>query len=550
MNASLFLNPVALAFAGIVIKAAVVVATAAVVTQVMRRRRRSAASVHLVWSMVIASLLMLPLLDFGLPGWGVVVATVFQPVSVAAPVAGVVEGPPPNGDLIPMAGTIDSSIGFGTTDVLLALYVLGAFALLLRIVLGYWQLAKLASRSNPVHDREWVALLSDLPQLVGTQRPVQLLYTGEVDIPMTWGTYRPVIFLPAGAQSWPTERRRAVLLHELAHVVRFDCLVQGLTSIACALYWFHPAVWYAARRLRVERERACDDQVILAGMTPRAYALELFEVAKTYRPGRMTAAAALGMARPSDLEARMVSLLDRVRRRGGISRRSLITATLGMIAVAVPIACLQPSVVVSNPASGDSPMLDGRDWAQPSSGWTQPPPDWPHLPTGWDAPSNKRDSVSGTMDPALFVSGSAFKCVGVECEFTNVEFRRNPESSTARDSSSVSSDSLCRANNQTYFEFQVDRKAEFVHDSTKTMDALPGTGSGTGGVVVQFEVDKRGSPELGSFKVLRSMDEGDVARVAAAFRQWRFTPALRQGCAARQLVQVNVLLQARYHAIP
>jgi len=337
---------------------------------------------------------------------------------------------------------------------------------------------------------------------VGTQRPVQLLYTGEVDIPMTWGTYRPVIFLPAGAQSWPPERRRAVLLHELAHVVRFDCLVQGLTSIACALYWFHPAVWYAARRLRVERERACDDQVILAGMTPRAYALELFEVAKTYRPGRMTAAAALGMARPSDLEARMVSLLDRVRRRAGISRRSLITATLGMIAVAVPIACLQPSVVVSNPA------------------------------------------------PALTVSGSAFKCVGVECEFTNVEFRRNPESSTARDSLSVSSDSLCRANNQTYFEFQVDRKAEFVHDSTKTMDALPGTGSGTGGVVVQFVVDKRGSPELGSFKVLRSTDEGDVARVAAAFPQWRFTPALRQGCAARQVVQVNVLLPARYQAMP
>jgi hypothetical protein len=70
---------------------------------------------------------------------------------------------------------------------------------------------------------------------------------------------------PATADAWPEDRRRAVLAHELAHVKRFDCLTQALAQLACILFWWHPAVWYAARRLRVERERACDDLVLGAG---------------------------------------------------------------------------------------------------------------------------------------------------------------------------------------------------------------------------------------------------------------------------------------------
>src|SRR6185369_5567381 len=98
-----------------------------------------------------------------------------------------------------------------------------------------------------------------------------------------WGTLRPKILLPAEARTWTDERRRIVLLHELAHVARRDSLGRAAATIVCALYWFHPASWYAARRMRLEQEHACDDLVLSLGAKAHAYARDLLEVAGSPR---------------------------------------------------------------------------------------------------------------------------------------------------------------------------------------------------------------------------------------------------------------------------
>jgi beta-lactamase regulating signal transducer with metallopeptidase domain len=64
------------------------------------------------------------------------------------------------------------------------------------------------------------------------------------------------VLLPAEAERWSEEQRRLVLLHELTHVTRRDCLTQMLAQVACAFYWFNPFIWSAARLLRVERSLA------------------------------------------------------------------------------------------------------------------------------------------------------------------------------------------------------------------------------------------------------------------------------------------------------
>src|SRR5205085_2984594 len=84
-------------------------------------------------------------------------------------------------------------------------------------------------------------------------------------MPMTWGTLAPKILLPAEAHLWSPERRRLVLLHELAHVARRDSLSRSAAALVCVLYWFHPGVWLAARQLRLEQEYAADDRVLKAG---------------------------------------------------------------------------------------------------------------------------------------------------------------------------------------------------------------------------------------------------------------------------------------------
>src|SRR6185503_13599152 len=112
-------------------------------------------------------------------------------------------------------------------------------------------------------------------QQLGVRQPVRLERSAQATMPLTWGAWRPILLLPAEADNWSPARRRMVLLHELAHIRRWDWLTQMLAHAACAVYWFNPLVWLAARQMRIERERACDDLVLAAGAKASDYAEEL-----------------------------------------------------------------------------------------------------------------------------------------------------------------------------------------------------------------------------------------------------------------------------------
>src|SRR5512143_3182258 len=288
------------------------------------RWRRTAAPRHLVWTLALAGTLILPAARLLGPVWRVPVlppppVEMFTPTPPAAPTT--VRAPAaaePSGSLGTTVTSARANFAPGARGAGWWLGAVWAAGLLLVFGLygvGALRVARIARHARPLRSADWLALQSSLAAGLKLRTPVRLLAAPGPAMPMTWGTRRPIVLLPSDAEQWPETRRRDVLLHELAHVARRDCLTQLVAVCACAVYWFHPLVWLAARRLRVERERACDDRVLAAGATPSAYAEHLLEIARTLRAATMTGLASVAMARPSQLGSRLLDVPDPAPRR-------------------------------------------------------------------------------------------------------------------------------------------------------------------------------------------------------------------------------------------
>jgi len=183
------------------------------------------------------------------------------------------------------------------------------------------------------------------------RRPLEIIRVPALRVPCTIGFLRPVIAFPADAEAWDDEDIRRVLIHELEHVRRGDWLVYLAARLACSLYWFHPLAWLALRRLRVETERACDDAVVRSADAP-AYAEQL--VALATRLSNAAVAPVLSIAGPSELTARVSSILDGNRRRAPTTRGSrwLTTACGCAMAGAIAVAQLAPMQAAQRDSTG------------------------------------------------------------------------------------------------------------------------------------------------------------------------------------------------------
>ena len=216
------------------------------------------------------------------------------------------------------------------------LWLAGASVIGLRLLVGLFRLWLLSRRSTMVTDGAWLQAAHATARRLGLTHGVTLLRGEEPGAPMTWGVLRPVVWLPSVAGLWPPELRSAVLSHELAHVKRRDAVTQWLANIAVAIHWFNPIVWVAARSLRVEREHACDDTVLSLGVRADEYAGQLLEMVRELGTMSGGPAPALAMARRSQLEGRLLAILDRAAERRPVpSTRVLAVATFAFVFVGV-----------------------------------------------------------------------------------------------------------------------------------------------------------------------------------------------------------------------
>ncbi len=153
----------------------------------------------------------------------------------------------------------------------------------------------------------------------------------------------PVILLPEASAIWRPDRLQMVLAHELAHVRRHDLCWRLAATLACCLFWFHPLAWWAAAQQRKESEMACDD-LVLRNYSSAAYAEELVGVAREVS-GYPTPAALMAMARPGELERRLVAVLDPHRPRRTVSAlRVGVTCLVALLAVSPLLAWQDTSI--------------------------------------------------------------------------------------------------------------------------------------------------------------------------------------------------------------
>jgi hypothetical protein len=329
-------------------------------------RRAAAATRHWIWVVALASLPCLLLLawvphSWQRPLWSVSTGfnsgnqvTLVLKLAPAGAARSTANGESPQGTAATMTGEGTSgnsqpiAARFSATALVLTvtIWLIGAGLGLLSVLAGRVQLSRLARnglllawkphafepgapaccrltrsecskpatcrRSEPP-EADWALLLQEARDRLRLHRPVRLLQSSDNPMPLTWGWWRPVVLLPAEAANWPSERRRIVLLHELAHAKRWDCLTQTVARMVCALYWINPLVWLAARRMCIERERACDDLVLNSGCRPSEYATHLVDIARAFR--RAPQLAGIAMARSPQLQGRIAAIVDASRAR-------------------------------------------------------------------------------------------------------------------------------------------------------------------------------------------------------------------------------------------
>jgi len=347
------------------IKAILVLAVAAGLSFALRHA--SAAARHFVWTVAIAGVLALPMLSISLPVWRiavlsspeptpdphatnpnqiVAVSTITDPYSVV-PSTG---NPPTAAASLSTQFPIDSQTELSDTSAplrpkwigwALMLWLAGSFLILGRLLIGTANIWWIADRAEKVIDTRWLNAANDIAWQIGLMRPVQLLKTPRLSMPVTCGLINAAILLPSDADRWPLERRQVVLIHELAHVKRRDCLTQLFAQIACSLYWFNPLVWLASRQLRIERERACDDQVIHIGTKASDYAGHLLEMARTFRSTKCSSLAAVAIARRSELEGRLLAILDPDLKRRGLPRSAAVFVGTLIVLMVFPLATIR-----------------------------------------------------------------------------------------------------------------------------------------------------------------------------------------------------------------
>ena len=208
-------------------------------------------------------------------------------------------------------------------------------------VLTHWLLKRtefshlLRSRRVAAMDRESAALRR-VTNWLRAGSDIELIVAPETVAPGVWRIFRPAIVLPENMSSQLSDAElESVLMHEVIHIQRRDNLVASLQMILCSVFWFHPLIWVADRRMLSDRERACDQEVCRLGGQSAVYATSLLKVLRFCTGFRMAAVSSAG---GSNLKRRIEEIMSNEVEKSSRPRQRVFVVTVALAVTVFSVA--------------------------------------------------------------------------------------------------------------------------------------------------------------------------------------------------------------------
>ena len=211
-------------------------------------------------------------------------------------------------------------LGFISWKMFALILASGIFLRLVWLTIGFFRLHLFLRKSYMFLEEH--SAVRDMQWRTGVR--VSLLLSGEIDSPVTYGFRSPTIILPLSFKDLSEPCQKAVLCHELLHVRRYDWILIMVEEVVCALFWFHPAVWWLRSRIHLSREQAVDHEVVQLTGSKQPYLDSLLEFARAHV--RLRAVPAPLFLKERHLVQRVALLLKEV----SMSRSRLAVSMIGI----------------------------------------------------------------------------------------------------------------------------------------------------------------------------------------------------------------------------
>ncbi len=290
---------------------------------------RAASLKSIVWMMVFAALIFLPLFHEIFP-------RISLPINYDSTALAVAHS---NTALV--AENFETKINSFASSLFGAAlgYLLICGLLISYLLSGILKVVFLTRLAKPFKHEVAQQKLQQLKQLNGVDRPIDLLVSPTISSPLTWGIWRHKIIFPLAANGWSAELFEQSISHELGHIQRSDWILQILARTAVSLYWINPLIWLAHRNLLIESEKACDDVAVDNTGCALSYAQNLLQLATSFNSQKPLLAPALLGVR-SSLSHRIRHILKQERTGRSSDTSSILPGLFWAALVVAPFSSM------------------------------------------------------------------------------------------------------------------------------------------------------------------------------------------------------------------